>query len=101
MVSLGSRIEAAWRWLANRPPVAWLHEQEPKRRSDGSLFASTYDKVIEDPETGAVFGVLSSSPERVKRLREAAARAGLDIEIADYPGVSKAPEPPQPVKEEQ
>jgi len=71
------------------------------RTPDGYLFPSTYDEVIDDPDTGIVFGVLSSSPERVKRLREAAAKAGLDIEIDDCPAdPSAAKQRPQPVKEE-
>jgi hypothetical protein len=71
------------------------------RTPDGYLFPSTYDEVIDDPETGIVFGVLSSSPEKVKRLREAAAKAGLDIEIADCPAdPTAAKQPPQPVKED-
>src|SRR5439155_24713644 len=71
------------------------------RTPDGFMAPSLYDGIIEDAETGTIIGYFNATPERVKRLREAAKRAGLDVEIADCPTEPPpAQQPQEPVKED-
>jgi len=100
MLAIAGRLRAAWCWVTDRRPISWLRRPKGQPGAEGPPFPSIIDHVIYDPEHDATFSVLRSTPERVKRLREAAKQAGLDIKIGEEPVEPPAVQPTKPVHKE-
>ena len=97
MVTPTSSLRIASFWIRRKLVRTWNRLRG--RTPDGYLFPSTYDGIVET-ENGTIIGYFNATPGSVERLRKAAAKAGLDIEIAEGPADPSAVKPPQPVKED-
>jgi hypothetical protein len=100
MVAIPGKLRTIWQQLRHTRPFSWIFGQE----RTGSVRQSRDRELIAecsyDPDADATFTFLHSTPERVKRLREAAKKAGLDIKIGEEPAEPLAEKPTEPVHKE-